>query len=241
VRAETRHQLKQDRFRGTTLQVAEDAATWTAEHKSKLIAGVVAAVVVIAVVAGGWYYLSAQEQKASADLSKAMRTMDTYVRPAGSPAQPDQPSFASAQERATEARKEFQAIADKYPHTRSSEFAHYFLGLTETELGDYAAAQKELAPIASSRNEDLASLAKMAQAAAYRKQGQNKQAADIYKALAEKPTTLVSKASAQLELAATLLADRQPLEAKSVYERVQKENPASPASQIAAQALQDLK
>ena len=53
MRAETRHQLKQDRFRGTTLQVAEDAATWSAEHKSKIIAGVVAAVVVIAVVAGG--------------------------------------------------------------------------------------------------------------------------------------------------------------------------------------------
>jgi tetratricopeptide (TPR) repeat protein len=241
VRAETRHQLKQDRFRGTTLQVAEDAATWSVEHKSKIIAGVVAVVVVAAVVAGGWYYLSNQEQKASAELSKAVRTMETYVRPAGSPAQPDVPSFSSAQERATEARKQFQAIADKYPHTRSSEFAHYFLGITASDLGDYAGAQKELGAIASSRNEDLASLAKMAQASAYRKQGQNKQAIDIYKALADKPTALVSKATAQLELAAALMADRQPLEAKGLYERVQKENPASPASQIAAQALQDLK
>ncbi len=241
MRAETRHQLKQDRFRGTTLQVAEGAATWTAEHKSKIIAGAVAAVIVVAVVAGGWYYLASQEQKASADLSKAMRTMETYVRPAGAPAQPEIPSFASAQERATEARKQFQAIVDKYPHTRSSEFAHYFLGIAASDLGDYATAQKELGPIASSRNQDLASLAKMAQASTYRKQGENKKAIEIYKTLADKPTALVSKANAQLQLASALMADRQPLEAKNLYERIQKENPASPASQIAAQALQDLK
>lgn len=241
MRAETRHHLKEDRFRGTTLQVAENAATWSVEHKSKIMAGAVVLVVVIAAVAGGWYYLSNQEQKASAELSKAMRTMETPVRPVGMPAQPDLPSFASSQERATEARKQFQAIADKYPHSRSGEFARYFLGVTATQLGDYAAAQKDLGPIASSRNQDLASLAKMAQAGAYRKQGQNKPAIDIYKALADKPTNLVSKATAQLELASTLMADRQPLEAKGLYERIQKENPASPASQIAAQALQDLK
>jgi TolA-binding protein len=241
VRAETRHQLKQDRFRGATLQVAEQTVHWTVEHKSKILAGAIALVVVAAAVIGGWYYLNGQDEKASADLSKAVRAMETPVRPAGMSAQPDVPSFGSSKERATEAHKQFQSIVDKYPHTRSGEIARYFLGMTASDMGDYPAAQKELGAVASSSNADLASLAKLAQASIYRQQDQNKQAIEIYKALSDKPTRMVSKASAQLELAATLMADRQPLEAKGMYERVQKENPATPAAQIATQALQELK
>jgi predicted negative regulator of RcsB-dependent stress response len=241
VRAEARHQLKQDRFRGTTLQVAENAAHWSVEHKSKLTIGGIVVLIVAAVVLGGWSYLNHQDEKASVDLSKAVRAMETPIRPAGTPAQPDIPSFGSQKERAAEAHKQLQAIVDQYSHTRSGEIARYFLGMTSADMGDFAAAQKELGAVASSRNSDLASLAKLAQAAVYRQQDQNKPAIEIYKALADKPTRMVSKASAQLELAATLMAAKQPLEAKGMYERVQKENPATPAAQIATTALQELK
>ncbi len=70
--------------------------------------------------------------------------MDTQLRPAGAPAEPDFPSFASAKERTTEAHKQFQAIVDQYPHTRTAEFARYFLGLTSSQLGDNAAAERDL-------------------------------------------------------------------------------------------------
>lgn len=241
MRAEARHQLKQDRFRGATLQVAEDAAHWTVEHKSKIIVAAVIAVVVIAAVLGGWYYLNKQDEKASVDLTKAVRAMDTPVRPADAPAQPDVQSYTSAKERATDAHKQFQVVVDKYPHTRSADIARYFLGLTAADMGDYSSAQKELSTVASYHNADLASLAKLALASVYRQQGQNKQAIEIYKALVDKPTSMVSKPAAQLQLADALLADRQPLEAKGMYERVQKENPATAAAQIAGQALQNLK
>jgi predicted negative regulator of RcsB-dependent stress response len=241
VRAETRHQLKQDKFRGTTIQVAERTAHWSAEHKVLLIVGGVILAVIAGGVAGGWYYLSKQDQKASAALGQAIRTWETQVRPAGTPAEPDIPSFASAKERATEAHKQFQAIAQQYPHTRSGEFARYFTGLTAGDLGDYAEAQRELEAVASSRNSDISSVAKLALASVDRKQGKNKEAIAIYKALVDKPTTMVSKATAQLQLADTLLADMQPLEAKRIYEQVQKENPSTPEAQIAAKGLEDLK
>ena len=64
-------------------------------------------VVIAAAVAGGWYYLSAQDEKASFDLSQAVRTLDTQIRPAGMPAQPDFPSFASAKERSDAAKRRF--------------------------------------------------------------------------------------------------------------------------------------
>ena len=241
MRAEARHQLKQDRFRGTTLQVAGDAAHWTVEHKSTIILCSAIVLVVFAAVLGGWYYISSEDEKASVDLSKAVRIMEAPIRPADAPAQPDVLSYTSAKERATEAHKQFQAIVDKYPHTHNGDVARYFLGMTAENMGDYAAAQKELSTVASYRNPDLASLAKLALASVYRQQGQNKQAIEIYKALADKPTAMVSKPAAQLQLAETLMDDRQPLEAKGVYERVQKENPASPAAQMAGQALQNLK
>ena len=109
MRAETRHQLKQDRFSRTTIDVAEATVHWSVEHKNKLIAGIVAAVAIVALGIGGWYYLNQQDLKASSELSQAVRTMGTQLRPANMPPQPDFPSFASAKERATAAQTQLQS------------------------------------------------------------------------------------------------------------------------------------
>jgi TolA-binding protein len=241
VRAETRHQLKQDRFSRATIDAAEATAHWSAEHQSKLIAGGVALVVVVAAALGLWYYFDQQDQKAGVELSRALRTLNTEVRPAGMPAQPEFPSFASAKERATEAHKQFQAIVDHYPHTHSAEIARYFLGRTSADLGDNAAAEREFKQVASSGGKDVASLAQLALASVYRNIGRNKEAIEIYKKLADKPTNAVGKATAELELAATYEADQQPVEAKRIYEQVQKENPSTEAAQIASAKLQEIK
>lgn len=229
--------MKEDRFSRVTIDAAEATAHWSAEHQSKLMAAGVALLVVIAAAIGLWYYFDQQDLKAGVDLSRALRTMDTQIRPAGMPAEPDFPSFASNQERATEAHKQFQAIVDQYPHTHSAEIARYFLGRTAVDLGDTASAEREFKDVASSGNKDLSSVAELALASVYRTTGRNKDAIEIYKKLADKPTNSVGKATAQLELADTYQADQQPLEAKRVYEQVQKENPSTQAAQIAAGKL----
>jgi len=241
VRAETRHQLKQDRFSRTTIDVAEKTVHWSAEHQNKLLVAGAIVLVLAAIVVGGWYYLSQQDQKASVDFSRAIRTLDTPVRPPNMPPQPDNPSFASSKERATAAHKQFQEIAEKYPHTHAADFAHYFLGLTSSDMGDNAAAERELQQVASHRNADLSALARFALATVYRNTNREKQAIDVYKQIIAKPTATVSKVAAQMELAATYQAANQPLEAKRLYEQIQKENPASEASQLASAKLQELK
>jgi tetratricopeptide (TPR) repeat protein len=241
VRAETRRQLKEDRFSRVTLDAAEATAHWSAEHRSKLVAGVAALAVVIAAAIGVWYYLDRQDLKAGVDLSRALRTMDTQVRPAGMPAQPDFPSFASSKERATEAHKQFQAIVDQYPHTHTADVARYFLGRTSAELGDNAAAERELKEVSSARDKDFSSLVQMALASLYRNTGRNKDAIEIYKKLADRPTNSVGKPAALLEMAAAYEAEQAPLEAKRIYEQVQKENPSSEAAQIASTKLQGIK
>ena len=241
MRAQTRHQLKQDRFRGATIGAAEATVHWSVEHKVKLAVAAIVTLVVIAAAVGGWYYINRQDEKASADLSRAVRTVDTPVRPAGVPAQPDSPSFASSQERAAEARKQFQAIVEKYPHTRSGDVARYFFGLTSAQLGDSATAERELRKVASTRNDDFSALAKFALASVYRNLNRNKEAIDLYKKLIDKPAPTVGKITAQLELAATYQADNQSAEAKKLYEQILKENPSSEASQLASAKLQELK
>ena len=241
MRAETRHQLKQDAFSRATMEAAEKTVDWTVAHRSKLMVGSIVVLIAVAAGVGSWYYMNQRDAQASIALSQAVRTLDTPLRPAGAPAQPDFPTFAAAKERATEARKQFKAVVDQYPHTRSGEIARYFVGLTSSDLGDNAVAERELKTAAGSRSEDLSALANFALASLYRREGRHKDAIEIYKKLAGKPTTTVAKTTAQLEMAATYQADQQPLQAKQIYEQVQKENPGTPAATTASQKLSDLK
>jgi len=241
VRAETRHQLKTDRFRGATLDAAEMTVHWTVEHKNKLIVAGLVATVVIAAGIGLWYYLNQQDQRASLDVSQAVRTLDTPVRPPNMPPQPDQPSFASSRERASTAQKQFQAVIAKYPHTHAAEVARYFVGVTAAGLGDNATAEQDFKAAASGYNKDFASLAKFALASVYRQTGRQKDAIALYQQLIDKPTLSVGKTMAQMELAATYEQANQPLEAKRIYQQVEKDNPASEVGQMASAKLQEMK
>ncbi len=233
MRAETRHQLKQDRFSKVTLEAAENAAHWSEEHKAKLIVIAIVVIVIAAIGFGGWYYINSQDEKASVELSTAVRTFETPVRPAGMPAQPGFDSFASSEERATAARKQFQAIVDKYPHTHTADLARYFVGLAAAQLNDNAAAERNLQEAAGSRNTDLAALGKFALASVYRSENKDTQAVDLYKQLIDKPTLVVSKVTAQLELAGFYESRQKPDEAKKLYDQVEKENPATEAAALA--------
>ena len=241
MRAETRHQLKQDAFSRVTFAAAEKTADWTVAHRTTLIVSAVAIAIVLAAAVGGWYYLSAQDEKASFDFSLAVRTLDTQLRPAGTPAQPDVPSFTSAKERAEAAQKNFQAIVDKYPHTRTADLAHYFLGVTAADLSDNATAERNFKQVASSGNREVAAVAKAALASLYAQTNRTKQAVALYQELINKPTASVSKVTAQLQLAEVYQNSNQPLEAKRIYEQVKKENPGAEAGQLATQKLTELK
>ena len=241
MRAETRHQLKQDAFSRVTIDAAERTADWTVAHRSTVIFSAIAVAVVAAAVIGGWYYLSAQDEKASFELSQAVRTMDTQLRPEGTPAQPDVPSFTSAKERAQAAQKQFHAIVDNYPHTRTADMARYFLGVTAVHLSDNAAAERNFKEVASRANHEVAAVAKSALASLYGQTGRTKEAVALYQELINKPTVSVSKVSAQLQLADLYQNSKQPLEAKKIYEQIKKENAGNEAGQLATQKLSELK
>jgi len=174
-----------------------------------------------------------QDEKASAELSTAVRTFETPVRPAGVPPQPGTDTFASLQERATTARKQFQAIVDKYPHTHTADMARYFVGLASSQLGDYAAAEHNLQETAAVSNADLAALGKFALASVYRAENKDAQAIDIYKQLIDKPSVVVGKATAQMELASLYGSQNKLDDARKLYDQVAKDNPSTRTASLA--------
>ena len=241
MRAETRHQLKQDAFSRATLGAAEKTVHWSVEHRGTLVRAAVAVAVVLAIVLGGWYYLSAQDEKASVVLGQGIRTLDTPLRPAGTPAQPDTPTFDSAKERADAAKKQFQTIVDNYPHTHTADTARYFLAVTATSSGDAAGAERSFKEVASSGGAEVASLARLALANIYGSSNRTKDAVDLYQQIIAKPTNSVGKVTSQLQLAALYQSSNQPLEAKRLYEEIKKDNPGNETGQLAAQKLSELK
>jgi len=241
VRAQTRHQLKQDAFSRVTMEAAGKTADWTVEHRSTLIIGGIIVAVVLAAGIGGWYYLSNQDEKASLELAQAVRTMDTPLRPAGTPAQPDFPTFTSGKERAEAAQKQLQTIVDKYPHTRNADMARYLLGVEAVNLSDNAAAERNFKQAIANGNRELASVANVALAGLYSQTNRTKDAVAVYQELINKPTTSVGKVSAQMQLADLYQSSNQPLDAKRLYEQIKKENPGTEAGQLATQKLTELK
>ena len=237
MRSYTRHQLKQDAFAAQTAETI----SWAVEHRSKLTAAVVALVVVLALLAGAWAFVLYRDQQASGELSQAIQKYNAPIRPPGTPATPDTPSYGSSQERAKATNTEFTRIADKYRFTQSAQVARYFAGITARDLADYGAAEKDLDEVAHSRYPEIASLAKLALASVYQDTSRNLQAVDVYKQLIDHPTISVGKSSAQLALASLYEGMARPDEAKHIYEQMQKESPGSVVAQIATQKLQALK
>ena len=237
MRSYTRHQLKENAFAETTA----DTISWAVDHRSKLTAAAIAVIIVAAVALGGWAFINYRNQQASQELSQALLKYQAPIRPAGEPASPEVLSYAAGAERAKAANAEFMAVADKYSFTRNGRIARYFAGITLHDMGDNAGAEKQLQQVAgSSFDKETGSLAKLALASIYQDTGKTQQAIDLFKGLMEKPTTSVGKTTAQFELANLYENNHQPLEARKIYEQMQKDYPTSPVGQMAAQKLQTL-
>jgi predicted negative regulator of RcsB-dependent stress response len=232
----TRQALKQDRFAET----AADAMHWTVEHRSKMINGGIALAVILAVFIGAFWFTRYRETKAAEELGHALMTYQAPLRPPAIPADPQQLSFISVQERAIAAGKEFNDVAAKYGSTKSGKFAKYFAGLAAIDAGNEKVAEDHLKYAAGVRDDDVSSLAKLSLAALYRDTNREGDAVKLYKELIAHPTSTVPKVNSQLQLA-ELYAPKQPNEARSIYQQIAKDNPQSAAGQLATEKVQELK
>jgi len=230
----TRRQLKEDKFAET----AKGAAHWAEEHRQTMIWGGGIVLIVVLAAAGLWTWHNRQTEQANIELSVALRTFKASLRPPNSPAPADDttPSFASIADRAKAAEKQLKSVADKFPYTSPGKLARYMEGVASMQAGDNAAAEQQLKTAAAFGNKDIAALAKLSLATLYRSTNRPADAVKIYKDLADHPTNTVSKAEAQLDLA-EMYETTDPAQANSIYQQLQKEDPQSPAAQIAGSKL----
>lgn len=236
MRAETRRQLKQDRFATT---IAQDVA-WANEHRKQLI---VAAVIVAALVAAGvalWYWNSQRDITAGVKLGEAQTVYRAPIVAAGTPSTPDNPSFTSAADRAKAALKLFAAIADQYGSTTSGKIARYYMGLCYRDMGDFGNAETALKKVADSGDKDLSALAKYALAELYVSQNKINEAAGAFNDLAAHPATTVSRTTALLQLAQVYEDRKQLDQARNTYQQIVKDDAKSQAGAYAQQKVNDI-
>ena len=119
--------------------------------------------------------------------------------------------------------------------SKPGKLARYLEGVSAMQADDNAVAEQELKASSEFRDEEVASMAKMALASFYRSTNRQSDAARIYKELADHPTEAVSKVAAQLAMAEMYeTTDRQ--QASSLYQQIQNDRNPS-AAQIASSKL----
>lgn len=237
MRAQTRHQLKQDRF----AQAVYQQVSWAQEHRKKLIIAGAAGAIVLAAVISLWWANSQRNLTASLKLGEAQRILETPLVAPGTPPQPGEQSFSTASDRAKAALQKFRDVADHYKWTTSGNIARYYAGVCYRDMGNNAEAEKMLKDSAGSRDKDLASFSRYALAQLYEAQGRDKDAINAYQELINKPSDAVSKTTAQLYLAQYYEDKQQAAQAKNLYQQIAKDDPKSEAAQFAQGRLSVLK
>jgi len=234
VQSYTRHQLKEDKFQEVTRGAIQQAQA----HRQQLT--LAAIVVLVVVVAAGtyMYWRSQQDEQASAALGLAMSTYAASIRAPGALPDPTLPSFTSAAERDREAEKQFQAVADKYPHTDIGKNALYMAAVAALDAGQYSDAENKFRKVADSGNKELIALAKMGMASVYQATNRDQDAINTYNELMKKPTESASRERVQFALA-ELYERKDPAQAKRIYDQLASDKQPVVA-QLAKQRQTDL-
>ena len=230
--SQTRHALKQDKF----VLATQESVSWVTKNRAALLRYSIPAVILVALaIAAGVIY----QQRSSAAETALGQAIDAYSAPLAQPGMPAEAGvYANASDRARAAQKMFQQIVDQYKALPEASKAHYFLGLTDEELGNNAAAESELKQAAGAWDSNLASLANFALAGLYHQTGRDAQAVAVYQQLsAGKGTTAVPAFNAELALADLYNAEGKKDQAKALWAKVKDGDKDGAAGAIAAQRL----
>lgn len=227
----TRHALKKDKF----AQAAASSASWVGEHRTAAVRwAIVIGVVAIALI-GGMVFWNIRSSAANAALSAAL---DVYTTPLAIPGAPAEGgTYTTIAARATEANREFVAIAHDYSWLPEAAKAQYFAGVTYEDLGQNGNAETELKAAAGSWDRNVANLAKLALAGLYRQTSRDSDAIALYNEIIAKPSTTVSASVAQLDLADLYVAEGKQDMARVLWAKVKDADKEGAAGSIASEKL----
>ena len=239
-------ELKQDKFRDTTMRFL-DRASERLEGKGRTILYGIAGIIILAVIVGlvvRWSNRRADEARQALGHAITIASTPVSANPrVGSTA----PSFASEQELAQKAIEEFQKVAAKYGEPYRTQ-ARYFIAVNLLYL-DRDKAIAQLRELTSSSNVEVATLSKFALAQSKESDKKWDEAAALYIELSKQNSAVVTPETANLRLA--MVYEKQGNKKKeasdllfSIVDAARKakdtEGNSAPQSQAARDAAQEL-
>ena len=190
-------ELKHDRFRDTTMLLADRLAERAAGRGRQMLYGLAAIVILAAAVYGVVRWRHRHTEEAEQAMGRAIAINDAEISSAPAPGSHD-PVFATPQERSERAIQEFEKVAAKYGEPYRAE-ARYFIA-TNKLVTDRATAETELRSL-SQGNSEIAVLAKFALAQTKESDGNLDEAARLYTEVAKGGSGTVTPDTANLRLA----------------------------------------
>ena len=237
-------ELKQDRFRDTTMLLADRMADRIAGRRQQILYGLIALVVIAAGVYGFVRWRHKHTEEAEAAIGRAIAIGNADIMPAPPPGSRD-PVFSNPQDRSERAIQEFQKVAAKYGDPYRTQ-AQYFIAVNKLTT-DRLNGEKELQNLTQSSGE-IGILSKFALAQAKEADGALDEAARLYAELAKANSSVVTPETANLRLAVVYNKQGKKKEAadllfsivdaaRKARDKDQKPIPESAASRAAAQEL----
>lgn len=227
-----RKDLKKDQIRESFVHGVESVAS----HQ-QMLWGIVGAALVVALAVFGWStYSRRQTTKAGAALDDAMKIFQARIHLPGEPSDPGEVAYVDEKNKYADAEKKFLEVANQYARTRPGQIARYYAALSEEHLKKFDEAEKNLKQLDSSGDESLTGLARYQLAWVYSQNNKGPQAVELYKQLADKPTTFVPKPLVLLTLA-DYYRKTDPAQATKLYNQVKQDFPDTPAAEKADEGL----
>ena len=227
----SRHELKTDEF-------ADRLAVLTgffSRNRKRVLLGGGSALLAVVVAVGVLMYVRSRQAAASEAFGKALVTYHAVVVETP-PAGYTLPTFKTADEKNTEAIRQFTEVSDQFGSYSVGKWARYYTALSQRELGQSAVAEQGLLALASDGDANLAAVSKMALAGLYQKTSRTADAEKLYRELESSPTLMVPKASVQIALA-EMYQRTNPSQATAIYQQIEKDYPGTAAADQAAQML----
>ena len=231
----SRKELKQDKIKETL----EHGAEAVISH-GQFAAILVAIIVVLAVGYGGWrFYNDRQTGQASVEFDAAMKAFQGRIGATPDPSDPSAPVYRDENARVQDALTKFTNAAAKYPSTNPGKLARYYAAICLEDLERQSQALEELKKISGSSDKELASLAQYQMGIIYSRTGKPDDAIKLFRALADKPSTVVPRPLVLLELAGVLRTSK-PNEAATIYQQIKKEFPDTTLAEQADRGLDSI-
>ena len=227
----SRHELKKDEFADRLTTVSG----FFSRNRKQVLLGGASALLAVIVVVGVLMYVRSRQAAASEAFGKALVTFHAPVV-ANPPATLTIQTFKTADEKYTEAIRQFTEVSEQFGSYSVGKWARYYTALSQRDLGQYAVAEQALLAVAADGDPNLAAVAKMALAGLYLKTSRTPDAEKLYRELESSPTLMVPKPSVQIALA-EMYQRTNPSQATAIYQQIEKDYPGTAAADQAAQML----